>query len=728
MKMILAAVLFIVTSSAAFAAPITTGFMGVDASGFQNLSTALTSPGTAGRNVIVSKVMTINNKTVGGKRRITVVPGGRIRVAAGKELSFGPDSAFESGTYRAFDGDGDVTGLKEVSPDNFVENVKPGTTDMSRGFVKALAASSTIKLTSATYGISRPITHLTSDRLATVPVANGIQILGTGVSGTIIQALPGFPKHKPLINLDGNKNEVQEPSKAVAQNFDVIKNLTLNCNNIAGHGIRLRAVANSTFEDLLIKGVAGGSKGAAIVIEGVTAPTKDDADCSFRCRFTRVTIRNSSGYGVLCVSSRCSSMVFEDCDIRSCAYDGMRISFANLMLTSVTFAGNGSAASASTGGFSAVRPATGAVNRGLVMNGCQFEANWNHEINIEWCHGFAIAGGLLTPYVKATANQALIKLGTGEPHQSEVEGGSIRGIRVAAYSSTGPVIAGVVVGRFARNIAFDSLSFDTSGSVWNGIAKQFDISKNAAAVTNNGKDVSAFTATVRFFAGAVLAKTPVPNVTGDGTEYLFSDLATTTTTKAPQNSGPQKISHQIKLASISGSVLSVTKISGAPLQVGNRITGKGIATNTFITELLSTSGGKGTYAVSVSQEVAPTSMTALDSQWYTRAKGIFTAPHTGSFSFDTRWPCTGFSGSETDVEVAIIVNPGDSSARHIVDKQKVSNLSGKAVEVFGGEKTVFLNAGDTVTSSIRISGGPKVVDLYRNFKAQSDLSFAGRAL
>ncbi len=85
---------------------------GVDAATFNNLSTALSSSATAGKTVLITRPMTINNKRT--DRPIQVVPGGIITVTAGK--TFVATGPFNAGRHQAFAGDGIVRLLKsEVS-------------------------------------------------------------------------------------------------------------------------------------------------------------------------------------------------------------------------------------------------------------------------------------------------------------------------------------------------------------------------------------------------------------------------------------------------------------------------------------------------------------------------------------------------------------------------------------------------------------------------------------
>lgn len=137
-KVLLTLLLLICTSLPALAAPTnTSGPWGVDASGFRNLSTALASPGTVGKTVVVSQPMTINNKTITGGRFLKVVPGGSINIATGKTLA--TNGQFE-GADGCFPGPGAVTGLKKSYPEYWQVNTSPSTTNMATAVNAARAA------------------------------------------------------------------------------------------------------------------------------------------------------------------------------------------------------------------------------------------------------------------------------------------------------------------------------------------------------------------------------------------------------------------------------------------------------------------------------------------------------------------------------------------------------------------------------------------------------------
>lgn len=127
----------------------TTGPWGIDAAGFKNLSTALASPQTVGKTVVVSKPMAINNKTVTGNRLVKVIAGGQINVGNTRNLNFAIDSSFDAGDHRVFGGSGGVTGLKLSKVRWFT--AADGVTDDTAGINIALSSSDNIDFGNRAY-------------------------------------------------------------------------------------------------------------------------------------------------------------------------------------------------------------------------------------------------------------------------------------------------------------------------------------------------------------------------------------------------------------------------------------------------------------------------------------------------------------------------------------------------------------------------------------------------
>lgn len=142
-KGLLILLLLIFTALPALAAPTnTTGPWGVDAAGFKNLSTALASPATAGKTMVITAVMNVGNLTIPADCTVEMKRGGRIRYS-GALIINGP---FNAGLYECLEqvGSGTVTftegSVAAVHPEWWCNNTIPGTTDMTAAVQKAIAA------------------------------------------------------------------------------------------------------------------------------------------------------------------------------------------------------------------------------------------------------------------------------------------------------------------------------------------------------------------------------------------------------------------------------------------------------------------------------------------------------------------------------------------------------------------------------------------------------------
>jgi len=351
----------------------------------------------------------------------------------------------------------------------------------------ACAAAKTAKkrlfIPAGTYNVNGTcIANLTDDTLASNP-ANGLYVFGE--PGTILKAAAGFPAATAIINLDGNTSDQTTTANARIQQHNYLEQIEVDCNSLADRGLRLRANRYFHYKNLYIHDAAGGVGDGSVQIIGVTGAGEDDTDTTSEGIFEGLRILNSTGWGVLGTNNRCGNIKFQNADIRGCSYDEMRIAFAGLTLDTCTFASNGSVASATSGGFSAVKSTTGAQTRGLVMNGCDFEANFNHEFNIDHCAGFVINGGHCAPYVSAAASQDVGRFGVGS---DTVSGGVIQGFRVQNYTTGAHTIYGMQVGANASNIAFVMDSF-YGGAPWTA-ATTYVINASATGITKDGYAIS----------------------------------------------------------------------------------------------------------------------------------------------------------------------------------------------------------------------------------------------
>ncbi len=174
-RMIFTVLLLITTTLPAWALPSnTSGPWGIDAAGFRNLSTALASPATAGKTVVVSRPMAINNKTLPSDRHIRFSRGGQINPATGQVFNFNGQIP-AAGMYQIFAGTGSITGLPESWPEWFANDP-----------TKALAALNAGGVVHIGVG-----TYIPSGQL--IP-KEGVEIIGTNPQLSIIDAsaLTGF--------------------------------------------------------------------------------------------------------------------------------------------------------------------------------------------------------------------------------------------------------------------------------------------------------------------------------------------------------------------------------------------------------------------------------------------------------------------------------------------------------------------------------------------------------
>lgn len=498
-----------------------------------------------------------------------------------------------------------------------------------------------------TYLISNTLNYTTPNEMLHNDPKNGIHMYGE--QGSVIKAVAGWTGTKAMLNLDGNPT-ASESVVAYVQQHNHIQKLEFDGSGVADRAIRLRANGLGKFEDLYLYDFDGSGLGV-IDIVGVTTPTKDDADTTFGCLFLRVRIRGSaSGYGVLGTNNRSSSLSFINCDIRDCFSDGIRLATAGLYMYGCIIAGCGNAGQNTTGGLSIVKGQTLARNRGVAIHGCEFENNYWHEINIDYCFGFTIEGCFGSPYTGlGRTGQSWIRCG-GEAAQ----GGFIAGNSTMDYTHYGFDIRIYDMKAGASNIAIQN------AVIQNPRSGDWIIDNAASQITRDGYLISYSGTKPSFMTRTTESAINIPNVTGDGTEY-------TTWT-----------------GGLSGFFYDSTPLvnfnNGGHLNAAADGTG-----------------------------------------------GRFTAPLPGVYTFDIRWPVTGFDASMNTVEVSLISDYGGVSPRRfIVCKKKISSYGATDVEIFGGQLIVLLGQGETITAAIKISGGAKTCDIVR--AAPSMFYWSGFAL
>ncbi|WP_136524635.1 right-handed parallel beta-helix repeat-containing protein [Geomonas ferrireducens] len=237
----IALILFLVmfTSGGAFAAPSnTSGPWGIDAAGFQDLSTALASPSTVGKTIVISKPMTINSMTVSGSRAVKVIAGGRIDIAAGKTLTFSSDSSFLADNHSAFGGTGTVTfssgSVNEVRPEWWGAASGTESAPAIQAAITAAEGTTAYVRLSGFYTVSKQITVTKTIRIVGAGMNSGIYNL-TGANSSALyfngSAWPGC-------------------NRSVLSNFKIEGNGTTS-----GHGIWVHnSAAWMHFENVYLTG------------------------------------------------------------------------------------------------------------------------------------------------------------------------------------------------------------------------------------------------------------------------------------------------------------------------------------------------------------------------------------------------------------------------------------------------------------------------------------------
>ena len=492
---------------------------------------------------------------------------------------------------------------------------------------------------SGTYLISDSLEHITQNELYQNNPNNGIQMFGE--IGSIIKASASFPSSNAMLNLDGNPLD-SETVVAYAQQYNNISNLKFDGSGVADRGLRLRANVYGRFDNLELYDFDGNGLGV-IHIRGATTPTKDDADTTFLCQFNHVKITGSaSGYGFLGTDNRSSQLTFTHCDIRDCFSDGVRLACAGSQFYACCFAGNGNAGQITTGGLAIVKSQTQARNRGVTINGCEFENNYWHEINIDYCFGFTIEGCFGSPYTQlGRTGQSWIRCG-GETAQ----GGFISGNSTMDYTDYGFDIRIYDMKAGASNIAIQN------AVIQNPRDGDWVIDNAASQITRDGYFISYSGTKPSFMTRTTESAVNIPNVTGDGTEYT---------------------------------------------------TWTGGASGFFFDSSALVNFNNGGYLNAAGDGTG----------------GRFTAPLPGPYTFNIQWPVTGFDASMSRVQVSLILGYGGASPiRFIVSDQKISGYGATDIQMFGGQLTVMLGEGDTVTAAIKISGGAKTCDIVRSAPSQ----------
>jgi hypothetical protein len=381
-----------------------------------------------------------------------------------------------------------------------------------------------------TYLCNAEITHETGDLFNNRP-DNGITFIGDGIGRTILKAEDTFAGS--LLVLDGNVNDTSDNFNPVVQVSNFIAGFSLVGNgqfsgNPLSNGMRIRANQRCHFGQIMIKEWTQ----HGLFIDGTTVATKDDADTTQQCSFKDFHVHECNSYGIIAPNSRTSTLSFDTCEIRNNTNDGFRMGYSGLRFKNVSFVGNGVAGN-STGGFTTIIPATGAISRGLVILGCESENNFNHEIRLDYCDGFSITGSRFGAFKNdvGAGGQRVFKFGDGTG--TSIVRGAISGCQLANLGNNGGY--GHTVYSYDCDDECDGVSIDNVGIGTNYV--DFLISSGAKGITRNGAELTATPNKPGFSVTMAQNAADVTNVTGDGTVYTAASLHAAATMTEYYNSG-----------------------------------------------------------------------------------------------------------------------------------------------------------------------------------------------
>ena len=160
----------------------------------------------------------------------------------------------------------------------------------------------------------------------------------------------------------------------------------------------------------------------------------------------------------------------------------------------------------------------------------------------------------------------------------------------------------------------------------------------------------------------------------------------------------------VGVGSITGTVLTITAITSGTLTTGAIISGSGVsAGTTIVNQLTGSSGGIGTYTVSISQTVASTTINANNGT----ITLTFGSTYAGSWIVvnNTTGPAAIYALTSTSGSTGVYVNQGVASLIYS-DGTNVgyadSRLSASVAATGGGSDQIFYLNGQTITTSYTI--------------------------
>ncbi|RFA18754.1 right-handed parallel beta-helix repeat-containing protein [Subtercola boreus] len=300
----------------------------------------------------------------------------------------------------------------------------------------------------------------------------GPHIEGSSKRGTIIKQIDGTTGD--VLTIQGKIGASAGPANNNKISGLSLSNLQIQGAASGGHGIYIRSVVDSTFDELT---VTGALSGVYLAREAFLSGVYDEY--SYNNRFTHLKLLTNRAWGIECSGTNAIAASFYDCEATGNASGGYKLAPSGMILVHCLAVGNGVQSADGRGLWSVTNTNNLSTNNGLTLVGCRFEGNstdGGYEIEIESGYGHVITA----PQFFATTGATPLGIGLRPVDDSK----KVRNLIV-----TGGYFGGdgstrqqrlAKLGDSAMNTLFDNLGIDPQQ--WAGGSRVNELIDDASAL------------------------------------------------------------------------------------------------------------------------------------------------------------------------------------------------------------------------------------------------------
>ncbi|PPF81341.1 hypothetical protein C5B96_10130 [Subtercola sp. Z020] len=344
----------------------------------------------------------------------------------------------------------------------------------------------------------------------------GPHIEGSSKRGTIIRQLEGSTGD--VLTIQGKVGVAAGPANNNKISGLSLSNLQIQGADTGGHGLYIRSVVDSTFDELTITNT---QSGVYLAREAFLSGVYDEY--SYNNRFTHLKVLTNRAWGIECSGTNAIAASFYDCEATGNIAGGYRLAPSGMILVHCLAVGNGVKNADGRGLWSVTNSNNFSTNNGLTLVGCRFEGNsapGGYEIEIESGYGHVISA----PQFFATTGATPLGIGLRQVDDSKkvrnliVTGGYFGGDR----STSSQRLA--ILGGNAMNTLFDNLGIDPQQ--WAGgtrVSELIDDESIALSVNDPSRfriDSSGYIA-----LEAVSGGLPTPSASGQANLAVVTDAS-----------------------------------------------------------------------------------------------------------------------------------------------------------------------------------------------------------